>query len=55
MGQLDADWLSVEFASVEAEIQTWGEGLRASFESLVSKPSEQPAEDASKRGSEEAA
>lgn len=31
MGQLDADWLSVEFAAAEAEIASWSEGLRASL------------------------
>lgn len=31
MGQLDADWLSVEFAAAEAEVANWSEGLRASL------------------------
>lgn len=31
MGQLDADWLSVEFAAAEAEVASWSEGLRASL------------------------
>lgn len=31
MSQLDADWLSVEFASAEAEVEHWSEGLRASL------------------------
>ena len=41
MGQLDADWLSVEFAAAEAEVASWSEGLRAS---LVERDNSQAAD-----------
>lgn len=41
MSQLDADWLSVEFASAEAEVAGWSEGLKSS---LVNREADQSAE-----------
>lgn len=38
MGHLDPNWLSIEFASVEAEIESWAVGLKTSFASLAMEP-----------------
>lgn len=37
MDQFETNWLSVEFSAAAAEIETWSEGLKASFESIVSQ------------------
>ena len=35
MGSLEEDWLTVELEAIEADVQSWNEGLKASFQSLA--------------------
>jgi len=36
MEKLGVDWLDVEMSSIDAEIEFWNEGLRASLDSFLS-------------------
>lgn len=36
MGSLENDWLAVEVAEIDSDMDGWNEGLKASFRSLFS-------------------